>query len=82
MRDIRDGQLRVFPNPATEFITVDLQDISPSAKISLYDSQGRQVLERRLKEGEPVPVSDLARGIYMYRVSDRGKLYEGKILVK
>ncbi len=61
--DIGDGQLRVYPNPASDYVVFDIRDVSSAATIELFDSQGRRVLEHRLTAGEPVRVGDLARGL-------------------
>jgi hypothetical protein len=79
---INNGQLRVYPNPASEYVVFDLEDMSPSAAICLFDSQGRLVLQHRLSVNQPVPVGNLAPGIYIYRLADRGKTYQGKIEIK
>lgn len=79
---INDRQLRVYPNPASEYVVFDLEDMSPSAAICLFDSQGRLVLQHRLVVNQPVPVGGLAPGIYLYRVNDGRTIYKGKLEVK
>ena len=62
--DIGDGQLRVYPNPSSDYVVFDIRDVSSAATVELFDSQGRRVLEHRLSGREPVPIGDLARGLY------------------
>jgi hypothetical protein len=41
-------ELRIFPNPAKEILTVVLPDHLTTGQLELYDMQGRQILQRTL----------------------------------
>lgn len=46
---IKQGtELRIFPNPAKEILTVMLPDNLSTGQLELYDMQGRQILQRTL----------------------------------
>jgi hypothetical protein len=79
---INDRQLRVYPNPASEYVVFDMEDMSSTAEIWLFDSQGRQVLERTFSGNEPIRLGNLAGGIYLYKVTVGGNVYNGKIILR
>jgi hypothetical protein len=77
-----ESQLRVYPNPASEYIVFDLEDMSSPAEICLFDSQGRQVLERSFSGNEPIRLGNLVGGIYLYKVTVGEKVFNGKIIIR
>jgi hypothetical protein len=79
---IPDPPVSVYPNPASEYILFDLEGSPESAIVEMFNSQGRQVLKRRIFGSEPVTVNQLAKGIYMYTVTYGKKIYSGKVLIQ
>jgi hypothetical protein len=79
---IPEREIKVYPNPASEYVLFDLPDISESATVELYDIQGKMVLEQRLSHNKQISVSNLGEGMYLYRLNDRGNTYKGKIFVE
>jgi Leucine-rich repeat (LRR) protein len=77
-----NSNISVYPNPATAFFTFDLKNISESAMVELFDLQGKKVLEQKLSENKQISVSNLPKGLYMYKINNGGKLYTGKIAVE
>ncbi|HEY0975925.1 MAG TPA: T9SS type A sorting domain-containing protein, partial [Flavobacteriales bacterium] len=65
------GRLGIFPNPAGELFRLEGEDLEPGASIELFDAMGRAVRQWRY-DGGPLPVHDLAPGLYVVRASDRG----------
>lgn len=53
----------VFPNPFAEVITVRTSDGTP-LRVTLYDPQGKLVLDRFLNNGEPIDLSGHSSGAY------------------
>ena len=62
-----DGpMLTLAPNPATESIVIE----SPGGMLQLLDSEGREVMARRLHGGRAtVDISMLPRGVYTVRLT-------------
>jgi hypothetical protein len=75
-----EKNIRVYPNPAREFIVFDLTDISESAIAEIFDILGKKVLEQRLSENKQISVSNLPKGLYIYKLKNSGIIYTGKIL--
>ena len=51
---------KIYPNPATTTITVEA-----SGLLELTDLQGRTLLRRQCRQGEPIDISTLPKGIYI-----------------
>jgi photosystem II stability/assembly factor-like uncharacterized protein len=67
--DLQPG-LRVFPNPAKEFITLQFQSNFPSTiQYSIYSVSGTFLKSGYLKADEYINVSDLPSGMYVIRTS-------------
>lgn len=57
---IYSGTPIIYPNPATTTITVEA-----SGLLELTDLQGRTLLRRQCRQGEPIDISTLPKGIYI-----------------
>lgn len=75
-------EISVYPNPAREFIMIDLNDNSNSATIEIYNIQGKKVLYQRITGKEPINISDLPKGIYLYKIVNQGIHSTGKFQVE
>ena len=76
--------IRVYPNPAKDFINVDIEaDRFSSSEIELFDIQGRLVKKSKLNAqiGNRIDVSMLNPGAYNYRVVINGKGISGKVII-
>jgi hypothetical protein len=72
----------VYPNPATDIIVFDLTNISESAKVEVFDIQGKKVLEQKLSENKQISISNLPKGLYLFRLHDIENIYIGKITLE
>ncbi len=65
--DLRDEHLiaSIFPNPASDFITINFPDCSC---ITIVDATGKDVLEKRIVDGESIDISGLNAGCYAVRI--------------
>ncbi|MEA3448356.1 MAG: T9SS type A sorting domain-containing protein [Bacteroidota bacterium] len=77
----KDFNIRCFPNPATDHITIHT---SHNAKCSLMNALGKQVKEQTLTKGEnTVNLNQLPAGIYYIRVWEHpGDIKTHKLLVR
>jgi hypothetical protein len=64
-KDLEKIEVRLFPNPATDAITVD----SPSSieRYEVYSAAGKLVASRGSIENPTIDISDLPNGIYLFR---------------
>lgn len=75
-------EVRVYPNPAMEFIVFEGMKTQGAACIELFDIQGRIVLCQEIKNGQKVSVQHLSQGLYLYKYSADNRIYSGKLIIK
>lgn len=77
-----EGDLELFPNPATSLVTVGAAD--EITEITVFSLDGRKLLQRRF-EGimrTPLDVSTLASGIYLINVQTEEELVTEKLIIQ
>ena len=62
--------IRLFPNPTTESLTLEVDDLAPTLHYSLFSLNGQQLLEGRFSQRAVLDVSNLLSGNYMQRIED------------
>ena len=71
--------VRLYPNPATSFVTFDFQkEYERGYSIQVFSFLGKKMYESaNLSQKTTINLSDYNRGIYIYQLFDRnGKLVE------
>lgn len=76
--DPSDRLVKFYPNPATSFITFDLQKtIDKGCDIQVFNLLGKMVYEQKnIPPRTTISLTDYTRGVYIYQLRD----HEGKIL--
>ncbi len=75
------GQILLSPNPATDFIQLQLpESIGQANEISLFDAQGRLVQQLPYTPGQQVQTGHLPGGFYLLKLSDGERVYIGKFV--
>ena len=80
----QDNQnLKLYPNPCSDFITVDANNVKKSPKvISIFDISGRLVLNSSIYElPASIPFSNFQKGIYCIKVQFDNQVYS-RLFVK
>jgi hypothetical protein len=72
----------VYPNPAREFIVIDMPDISNTATIQIFNVQGKKVLDQKIPDGKQISTSGLSKGIYLYRIINNRNSSTGKLVIE
>ena len=80
--EIPEMHINVYPNPASDYIVFDISNISDSAIVEIFDNQGKKVLKQQLSVTGQIIISNLANGLYLYRLNDSGNTYTGRIIIE
>jgi uncharacterized repeat protein (TIGR02543 family) len=80
--ELETSAVAVYPNPATDNITITLPENVPQAVFTLYDMQGKVLIRKDVINEEMVSVDNLATGMYLYNLTTEKKNYTGKIIRK
>ena len=84
----KTGQLRIYPNPASDNITFDLTQFQTGATVNLaiINSTGAIVYNQACEAGRSIQVSmnslALPDGIYLIRAESGGNSYNQKVIVR
>lgn len=80
--DAKANVLMYFPNPATDYIT--LQNLPNGQNdISIFDSSGRLVFQKSINEkSSSVDLSGISQGVYLLRMINRNSTMSGTIIVR
>lgn len=81
VEEMEKENITVYPNPATSNFTVKLNG-DENAHIQLFNLVGQQVYSETAANTTTINVSNLKAGIYMLKVSQNGKIYTSKVIVK
>jgi len=77
--DMKENQISVFPNPASDFVSI--QGITSRALITISDITGKIVLKEYVMQNASLVVSNLDMGIYMMTVFENGESSTKKMIV-
>jgi len=78
--EIHEGEAILYPNPATDHLTITWKESQPSLHFEVMDMSGRSVLSHMVDKNTTISIAELSSGLYLYRLSDNeGIIYTGKI---
>ena len=73
--------VRIYPNPAHNSVTIEVDDISQDARLAIFSVSGRKVLARQIMNSKTtVDISSLPAEIYFLRYSNNFSIYTGKFV--
>lgn len=75
--------LKVYPNPAQDYIVVENNSLEKRATFVLYDVMGRQVLSLICPNQSVIPVEQLPSSVYLYQLLNPQNqiLQQGKVSI-
>lgn len=73
------SQISIYPNPAKDFLSIDMPSNIEINKISLFDTLGRKAL---VTSDNNINLSDLARGIYILKIETTSGDLSKKIVIE
>ncbi len=74
------SKIRIYPNPFTDNLMIELNGISGPADVEIYNASGLKVLSDRFTQRILLPCSDLKPGIYLVRIYDGNSVYWRKTI--
>jgi hypothetical protein len=73
-------EINIYPNPASDRITISAKTYTGEMDVSVYDILGKPALEKTIKNKADIDISGLSKGIYMVKVIGRNKYWVRKIV--
>jgi hypothetical protein len=75
--------VKVYPNPARNYLVIEFPEIPEDVSLEIYDTQGKIILTKVLYEKSNKINFESDRGFYLYRISEKGFVAKnGKLLVE
>jgi hypothetical protein len=78
---INDNVFRVYPNPASDRVTLELLDDQEVTRVEIYDIQGNRTFSQNGNMKE-IDVSALSTGMYILKVTTKNYIARQKIFVQ
>lgn len=72
--------MRLYPNPTTDDVRIQLPDHFTETHVSVTDISGRTVLERPLAADGSISLSSLGSGLYTLRAITSGSVFVGRVV--
>lgn len=81
--DFANDNIKVYPNPAIEYINISFDSEYKQLNFELIDLQGKIVMNKIVNNNCNINVEYLTNGIYYYRISDHDKIIKtNKIILQ
>jgi len=71
----------LHPNPASHFVTVQLNTLNADYKLEIVDIQGKLLQTEQINTTSPIDVSNLSAGIYFVRLSNDNSSQTEKLII-
>ena len=82
-QNIVSQNAEIFPNPATDKITITIPEQTGVSHVKLYDIKGCLWMNFEVNTNEEtIDISTLPTGMYTTNISSKGKLFTGKFVKK
>ncbi|GAA0893971.1 hypothetical protein GCM10009122_36510 [Fulvivirga kasyanovii] len=76
-----EGNAKVYPNPASNYITFINPASLEGGLLEIWDSSGTLVLKTEMRNEEQLDISTLPFGLYIYHIVFNNKVASGKLMV-
>ncbi len=83
-KELNENNVKIYPNPAVNLITVEYNELSQNAIVKVFDLQGKLVLTQDLTEGNGVSnleIENLFGGMYLIKVVSNEDSITKRILI-
>lgn len=73
---------KVFPNPASEKITIQLNDSEKAGIFELFNVIGKKITLETISNSTQLDVNNIPPGTYFYQIKLKQKVFTGKIIIQ
>jgi len=75
-----NSMVKIYPNPAKDFITIEWINYSQDGFLTLIDLKGKQVYKTLINNHKLIPINELNNGFYLAKIEINDKVYYTKFL--
>ena len=78
-----NNSIQIYPNPASDFITIDLQNINNEVKLNIYNVMGDLLRSENIsKNHQTLNIQNLADGMYVASIESNNKIITQKFIIQ
>ena len=81
-KTVNTSQLKLFPNPVQDELTLTLQNNAPLSAYEIYDISGKKVMTSTVNPSNRIQVSELSKGMYFMKIKAGNLEMIGKFIKK
>lgn len=75
-------EIQIYPNPAQDFVNIDLAKNINHAQLSIYNLTGQLVMQKQITQpNQNIPITELGNGVYVFVVESGGAVVGRKRVV-
>jgi hypothetical protein len=83
IRELQSSQILIYPNPATDKITIKILGKPAQSGLSIVNIEGQQLITRQITEPKTqINISTLPSGVYFVRLTNERTVEVGKFIKK
>ncbi len=75
-------QIKIYPNPAQDFVSIDIPKNYSHAQLSIYNLTGQLVATKPIQSNQNIPVTELGNGMYIFVVQTGDKIWRERVVVR
>lgn len=80
---VHQSRVRLYPNPASDQVWIELEDKGKQGMLKLFDASGRLIVQHTVKANkEHLNLEDLSDGVYYWNVIMEGETAVGKLVIQ
>lgn len=68
--ETKSTKIKIYPNPSSDYINIEGISTNVENKLSLYDIQGKLILEKTIIDKSFLDISELDNGVYIIRLNE------------
>lgn len=77
--DVKEGNIQLYPNPVVDYLNVQINS-NTSFQLTVFDLNGRKVVQRELKSSDQISFEGFHKGIYIIVLENEEGQYFSKIV--
>lgn len=76
--------IKIFPNPATNLFTLELNNIDKESLVSIYNYKGEKVFNKLITNSKEMTINTqtFSKGVYLVKIDDGSYKYTEKFIIK
>jgi hypothetical protein len=80
--DLSGADVKVYPNPADDYVTVQCAGFPTRFDFKLFDMSGRELISGMKDSSEKILLQGFKSGVYFYQLKAGSRKVDGKLVIR